>query len=265
MKIDFDSLSPAEKSYLIKILDNGFPDLNRRWSLMDEAWIECGCDPEVIDERIKKFYSHPVWLLSGLSIEQDAESLQNRQAFSTYIAGLKPNRVADFGGGCGKLARMIGECCPSAEVHIVEPHPNNLAISMAEKTKNVRFVPDFTGEYDVLVATDVFEHVQDPLALVENTASHLRMGGQFIIANCFWPVVLCHLPSTFHFRWSWDRAMLVMNLIPGERVSYGRAYKKIGPVSATAARKIELRSKRFFSVVERLPKIFHYRLARLVF
>ena len=264
MNISCD-LSIAERSYFERVLDNlEAPDLKRMWALMDEAWIECGCDPEIVDERINKFYSHPVWLLNGLFIEQHTESLKNRQEFSAYVARIKPRRIADFGGGYGTLSRMIGECCPETEVHIVEPHPHNMAVSLTAKTKNVRFIPEFTGEYDILVATDVFEHVPDPLLLAEHAARHLRMGGQFVIANCFWPVIRCHLPSTFHFRWSWDKAMRAMNLLPGEKVAYGRAYEKVGPVSAAAARKIERRSKLFFPVIEGLPGRLRGPSARLL-
>lgn len=205
-----------------------------------------------------------MWLLNGFFIEQHAESLSHRRDFTDYVESLKPKLVADFGGGYGSLARMIGARCQDTEVHIVEPHPHAVAVSLAEHTPNVRYEREFSGEYDVLIATDVFEHVPDPLALVESTAAHLRMGGEYMIANCFWPVIRCHLPSTFHFRWSWNAAMTAMNLQPGKAVTYGRAYKRIGPVSAIAARAIERRSKRWFGLIERMPGLVHGRLAKLV-
>lgn len=241
------------------------PDLERMWALIDAAWEECECDPDVMDERIVRFYAHPVWLLNGLFIEQHAESLSNRRDFANYVASLKPKRVADFGGGYGTLARMIGERCPDAEVHIIEPHPQAMAVSLANKTTNVRYVKHFINEYDVLIATDVFEHVLDPLALVEETAAHLCIDGNFLIANDFWPDIRCHLPSTFHFRWSWDIAMTAMNLQPGQIVSYGRSYKRRGIVSCAAARKIERRSRRWFGLIEMLPaRLNRQRAARLL-
>ena len=256
-------ISPVEQRYLSSVLKDGqYPDLETIWALMDSAWKECECDPDVMDERIEKFYAHPVWLLNGLFIEQHTDSLANRCSFADYVAGLKPKRVADFGGGYGSLARLIGTRCPNAEVHVVEPHPHSLAISLARDTANVRYVPELTGVYDVLIATDVFEHVPDPLALVESTAKHLRMDGKYLIANCFKSVILCHLPSTFHFRWSWDAAMKAMNLNPEEIVSYGRAYRRIGPVSSKAARKLEQRSRRWFNLIKRLPKNTRVRVAR---
>ena len=265
MKINQEYLTPTESDYLDSILvDGSFPDLEGVWSLMDSAWEECQCDPYVFDERISRFYAHPVWLLNGLFIEQHAESLSHRRDFTEHVASLNPKKVADLGGGYGSLARMIGARSPGTEVHIVEPHPHTAAVSFAEKTANVRYVPEFSGAYDVLIATDVFEHVLDPLALVEKTAKHLRMGGEYLIANCFWPVIRCHLPSTFHFRWSWDVAMAAMNLKPGDIVSYGRVYSRIGPVSSVTSRKFEQRSKRWFRLIERMPGRIRGRVARLL-
>ena len=43
-----------------------FPTLEQLWLLMDEVWVELDCDQKIIDERIDKYYSHPVWLLNGL-------------------------------------------------------------------------------------------------------------------------------------------------------------------------------------------------------
>ncbi|MBU1181084.1 MAG: class I SAM-dependent methyltransferase [Proteobacteria bacterium] len=261
-----ENLSTTERTYLSSvIIDDETLDLEGMWALINAAWKECQCDPDIMDERISVFYEHPVWLLNGFFIEQHDESLSNRRDFTNYVDSLKPRRIADFGGGYGSLARMIGSRCSDAEVHIVELHPHAAAISLTEQTPNVRYVPKLTGEYDVLIATDVFEHVPDPLVLVESTAAHLRTGGEYLIANCFWPVIRCHLPSTFHFRWSWDAAMKAMNLQPGKPVTYGRAYKRVGPISAIAARGIEQRSKRWFELIEWMPGRVRALLARFVF
>lgn len=258
-------LSSVENNYLTSVLADGvFPELAGIWSLIDAAWDECQCQSDIMDDRINRFYAHPVWLLNGLFIEQHAESLSYRYSISEYVASLRPKRVADFGGGFGTLARMIGERCPDSDIHIIEPHPHALAIALANITPNVSFTNKLKGEYDVLVATDVFEHVPDPLSLVELTASHLRLEGQYLIANCFFPVIRCHLPSTFHFRWSWDFAMEAMNLKPDSIVAYGRSYIRTGSVLSKSAREIEKRSKRWFPLVERIPPHIRRRCASLL-
>jgi hypothetical protein len=255
MKLITENLSKDEQLYFSKVLnDSNAPDLEGMWELMDAVWDEYKCDPEVMDERIASFYGHPVWLLNGMFIEQHTESISHRRTFTEYVEGLKPKRVADFGGGYGSLARMIGASCMDAEVHIIEPHPRAAAVLLADKTSNVRYVTEFSGEYDVLIATDVFEHVLDPLSLIESSAAHLRIGGEYLIANCFCPVIKCHLSSTLHFRWSWDAAMAAMNMQPGKAVSYGRGYKRVGPVSSAAARNIEQSSMRYYAFIAQMPR-----------
>ncbi len=247
-------LSSEEQSYFSRVLnDLHILSLEDMLTLIDDAWKECKCDNRILDDRISQFYHHPVWLLNGLFIEQHDESLRNRNEFANFVATLKPKRVADFGGGHGTLSRMIGVLCPDTEVHVVEPYPHRISVLLAERTSNVRYVRALEGEYDVIVATDVFEHVSDPLKLVEETTKHLRLGGDYLIANCFLPVLLCHLRSTFHFRWSWDIALTAMNLEPGAKVAYGRCYKRKGMVLSTAARDIESRSWRWFRLVKLLP------------
>ena len=265
MTIDNINLSDSERLYLDSVLKDGnMPKLEEIWKLMDVVWEEYHCNPEVMDDRITRFYKHPVWVLNGLYIEQDAESLRNRREFAEFVARLQPKRVADYGGGYGTLARMIGKRCPETEVHVVEPYPPACAKSLAEATANVRYVPTLIEEYDILIASDVFEHVPEPLRLVEATAEHLKGQGIYMMANYFWPVVHCHLPANFHFRYSWEQAMSAMNLHPKEVFSYGRAYHRTGTVSYAAARNIEQLSRKWFWLLNSLPYCLQRPVAKLM-
>ncbi len=247
-----------------KRFDGAYPSLEQIWQLMDEVWNTLGCDGDRLDKRVTAFYNHPVWLLNGLFIEQHDLSRANRREFSNWVAASAPSRVADFGGGYGTLARMIGEACPTAVIEVIEPHPHRAAIERAAATINVGYRAELTGDYDILIATDVFEHVPDPLALVERTARHLRPGGQNLIANCFWPVIRCHLPQTFHFRYTWDSALAAMGLVPGERVCYGRAFARRSQLALCRARAVERRSLWLFPWVESLPIRLRRPLVRLI-
>lgn len=233
---------------------DGYPSLAQLWQLMDEPWVDLGCDSKLIDGRVTAYYQHPVWMLNGLFIEQDAESLAHRHAFTDWIVLQAPLRVADFGGGFGGLARFVGQVLPSAQVEVVEPHPHPAAIALAASTPNVRFIPELTDEYDLLIATDVFEHVPDPLWLCAQTAKHLRVGGHYLMANCFHPVIKCHLPQLFHFEYGWDAAMQAMGLAPAERVQYGRAYQRMGALDLPAASKIGERARSLYTWVRHLPR-----------
>ena len=60
-----------------------------------------------------------------------------------------------------------------------------------------------------MIATDVFEHVPDPVALAAKTANHLRIGCHYLIANCFFPVI-ARLPQLLHFfNWLGPRDALL--------------------------------------------------------
>lgn len=253
-------LRPDENAWLVATFSryqDRYPTLEELWQLMDEAWQEERCDQAVMDARVDRFYAHPVWLLNGLFIEQHQESLDNRRQFTAWVARQRPKRVADYGGGFGTLARMIGEACPEAEIQVIEPHPHLAAVALAEETRNVRYETKLQGEYDILIATDVFEHVPDPLAVVAQTSAFLRPSGQYLIANCFHPVILCHLPHTFHFLYSWDAVLSAMGLKWGEVVCYGSAYRRsthIDPGQGLRrARAIERRSRLISRWQHRIP------------
>ncbi len=261
-KEDLDYITPEEFQWLKEVFEShgGFPSLEKMWALMDQVWVTCGCDQVLTNDCIATFYRHPVWLLNGLFIEQHQQSLYNRELFKNYIVKRQPKQIAEFGGGFGTLARMIAALLPSSKVDVIEPHPHPLAVAKAEKTVNVRYCPKLDGEYDVLIATDVFEHVLDPLQLVYETAQYLREGGCYLIANCFYPVIRCHLPQTFHFRHSWDIAMKAMGLQPADHVAYGRVYLRQGELDLEAARHIEVLSQYLWSITQHLPN----RLATLM-
>jgi len=250
------NLNADEKGYLTEVFTrfNGYPSLEEIWRLMDEQWLAHDCDPERMDERVTAFYEHPVWMLNGLFIEQHPQSLKNREVFTDWVAQQRPARLADFGGGFGGLARFVGQVLPDAQVEVVDPHPHPAAIAVAASTPNVRFVPEMSGEYDLLIATDVFEHVPDPIGLAAETAAYLRVGGQYLIANCFQPVILCHLPQLFYFNAAWDPAMEAMGLVPGQRVQYGRAYRRQGEFDVAAARKAAQCGQKVYPWIQRLPR-----------
>lgn len=194
---------------------------------MDFVWDLVGADNRnPSDEALTEFYNHPIWLLNGLFIEKHTESLRNRDAFADWVASKTPFRVADFGGGYGTLARKIATRCPGAHVHIVDPYPRPESKRANATFNNLAFSARLDGTYDVIVATDVFEHVTDPLGLLFVVAHHVRPGGYLLTANHFAPSIKCHLPRTFHFHHTWDLFMALAGFRPSEAVIYGQSYRK---------------------------------------
>jgi len=202
------NVDAAEKAALETMLSltGTNPTLEQLWDLMDQSWHRYGCDNRSPSyDRLSAFYSDPVWLLNGMFIEQHAVSMGHRQAITAAIAALAPAQVVDFGGGFGTLARLLAAALPQAQVTICEPYPPRHGIKSCLPFANIHFVPELRPQsVDVLVCTDVLEHVTDPLSLLAAMVDAVRPGGHLLIANCFYPVIACHLPSTFHLRYSFD-------------------------------------------------------------
>lgn len=262
------NINSTEIAWLESIFNrfkNQYPSLEELWGLMDEVWRQLNCNSKIFDDRIIQFYNHPVWLLNGLFIEQDKVSLMHRKIFTKWICKHSPQRVADYGGGFGTLARMIGKELPDTIVEVIEPYPHPAAVALADATPNVRYCERLARNYDVIIATDVFEHVPDPLDLAFQTAHHLNYGGYYLTANCFYPVILCHLPQTFHFRFTWNTALRQMGLVPVEPVAYGYSFKRKGNLSLTNARDVEYKSMKVFELMRFLPNFIARYLTKIFF
>ena len=248
-------IKPNEKLWLENTLEkySGLIDLENLWKIMDEIWEEFDCDQNNLDLRVDSFYSHPVWLLNGLFTEQQKESILNRQAFSQWICAQKPNRVADFGGGFGSLARLIAKSDADIDVEILEPHPHKLALEKAKYYKNLSYQKQLKEKYDVLIAIDVFEHVLDPLSLVAKTSMSLKDGGKYLIANCFQPVMKCHLPQHYHFFHTFNHVLKTAGFNITDRVKYGTVFTLNKKFNLKAARKIEIKSKKLWNLTKNMP------------
>jgi SAM-dependent methyltransferase len=228
------------------------PSLEQLWSLMDPAWSRHGCENRLPKpNRLANCYSDPVWLLNGMFIEQHSVSMGHREAITTAVEALAPERILDFGGGFGTLARLLARALPQAEINICEPYPPRHGFESCKPFAKIRFVPELNRQcVDVLVSTDVLEHVPDPLALLAAMVDAVRPGGHLLIATWFYPVILCHLPSTFHLRYSFDAFCQVLGLeVLGPcDGSHATIYRRTSVVEHdwSRLRAMERRSQRLF-------------------
>lgn len=228
--LKFDNFEPETRQSLealVKLIGTARPTLRQIWAAMDFIWDVVGADNQSPSEdALARFYSHPVWLLNGLFIEQHQLSLQHRDRFAYCIAEKNPSRVADFGGGYGNLARKIAARCPDASVEIVDPYPRLESQVVNSAFENVSFSPRLSGTYDVIVATDVFEHVIAPIDLLFSIAKHVDADGYFLTANHFAPSIKCHLPRTFHLAQTWGVFMQMAGFELDTPIAYGQMYRK---------------------------------------
>ena len=227
------NLTQKEKEEIEKLLKRqkeGLNDLEQMWYLMDLIWDELGCDNKNLDwEKIGKFYSHPVWLLNGLFIEQHDISMKHRHAISDWIVKHNFKNVVDFGGGFGTLGRLIAEKNKNIKVYIFEPYPSEFGLKRAADFENIQFINKLESNYDCLVSIDVLEHLPDPLGEFDKMIKSVKKDGYLVIANCFAPVIKCHLPQTFHLRYTFDMfaRMMGLEVIGHLEGSHAIIYKKI--------------------------------------
>lgn len=220
---------------LLKSQDSNITDdLEQIWYLLNKTWHDMGCDNKNLEwDKIAKFYAHPVWLLNGLFIETHKLSMQIRKSIALYIAQQGFNRICDYGGGFGTLAREIAQICPHIDIDIYEPFPSEYGKRCIENFTNIHFVSELKKDYyDCLISTDVLEHVDNVLDTFNTMLESLKIGGQALIGNCFYPVIECHLPKHFHFRYTFKYVAMLMGVTHlGEiqGADYVQIYRKSKP------------------------------------
>jgi len=228
-------IDPDPSSYISK-----FGDISKlpRQVLLDEldrVWINYGLDNSIpLSEQIEhvsKFYGHPVWVLNGIFSELDPTSKGHREAIAQYIKNLNISRVADYGAGSGVLARFIAGAT-NAQIDIIEPYPSDSLVENLICSSKINIIPHLVPDYDVIIAQDVLEHVDNPVDLAFDLINSTKMGGYLIFANCFYPVIKCHLPSTFYLRHTFSYVMSHAGLMLVESVKgaqHALVFKRIGP------------------------------------
>ncbi len=229
---------------LLAIPQDDRSDLEQIWYLMDFVWDDIGCDNRKLDwSKISKFYAHPIWLLNGFFTEQHNLSRQNREIISSWVAiNIKKGKILDYGGGFGALAKLIVSKNDKIEVDIFEPYPNEFVVEVIKNYKNINILNKLdNNQYDCLIATDVLEHVSDPLKVLSEMMDSVKKGGVLIIANCFYPVIKCHLPHNFYLRYSFDLFAKSMGLHKEKNIinRYAKQYRKIANNSVNS-RKIKI-------------------------
>ncbi len=243
-------------------------DLERIWYMMDMVWDELDCDNKHLDwEKMAQFYDHPIWLLNGLFIEQHDLSMQHRNSISDWVANQNEiSQVLDYGGGFGTLARLIANKKPSLLIDIYEPHPSEYAKEKIIKYENIKLINKFNKKYDVIISTDVLEHVPEPLKLFYEMIENVKDNGYLIIANCFYPVIKCHLPCTFHLRYTFNLFAKYMGLevigqLEGSHATLFRKKRKVS-VNWEFIKLMEINSKIIFPFLELSKRILKpiYRL-----
>lgn len=146
-----------------------------------------------------KLKRDPSWLYSHVEYKWDSVGVSTFQTSETtksgalllMNAGVTPKRIFDWGAGPGFSSIIMARNFPDAEVHYNELNPDLIKIFewfvKHAKIKNVKFVGRPEGEYDVVQAYEIVEHilhakrpgVGDPmtetLRMLDNASQHAYM------------------------------------------------------------------------------------------
>jgi 2-polyprenyl-3-methyl-5-hydroxy-6-metoxy-1,4-benzoquinol methylase len=261
-------LSQDEAGYLDG-LPKILPTVEWVWEEMDRVWRQLDLDNShpLVDQPIGDFYKHPVWLMNGVFTALDPISVSHREAIARSLAESKAKSIADFGGGFGELARAVTRIVPDAKVSIIEPYPSRTGLELIQREPRIKFVSDVSADsYDAIVAQDVLEHVADPVGLASELADSVHKGGIVIFANCFYPVIQCHLPSTFHLRHTFPMVMKALGLRyvgAVEGASHAQVFERAGHLHLGRARTAE-RVSRVLGPILNLAWTLMSRIKRLV-
>ena len=172
------------------------------------------CNPVTPDE-VADFYKHcPAYLLD-LTMWNASPTFRS---ITEQMPSVKDKVVLDFGGGLGSLACwMVTRKAKRVDyLDIPDGCLENFAKWRATKQKvsaALQFLPclDGRGQYDLIVAIDVFEHLPDIHEKVDALARALRVGGE-MFCHCEWDNHNGVYPQ--HFDWSgeWDALLESNNL-----------------------------------------------------
>jgi 2-polyprenyl-6-hydroxyphenyl methylase/3-demethylubiquinone-9 3-methyltransferase len=201
--------------------------------------------------------------LTGLFIEQDEDSLRNRQSIYNWIKQYHNDikTVIDYGAGMATLAKILASSLPNLSINLYEPYPSQIVLARLSSYHNIQFVNQLKGDlYDCLISTDVLEHVPDPLSLLSEMINQVKPNGYLIIANCFYPVIKCHLPCTFHLRYTFNIFTRFMGLQRLETLNdHIHIYQKGKMVTPNwqFVRFLEKLSKILYQFLEIIRGIYH--------
>lgn len=136
---------------------------------------------------------------------EDAYGTRKRIAFATeVIADTRPATVLDVGCGTGnQLTKPLAERFPEVQFLGVDSDEGTIAFAReANELPNLSFATEITGQFDLVIASEVLEHVEDPVDFLRSLRSRLATAeGRLLVTtpNGFGPFELaCAADRVMH-------------------------------------------------------------------
>lgn len=97
----------------------------------------------------------------------------------------RPTSVLDVGCGAGWMLAALGSHLPPAKLVGVEPSPANAAVARDRGFEVTQgFLPDVRptkGPFDLILSTNVMQHVEDPKAFLRAQAEQMSEDGRLVV------------------------------------------------------------------------------------
>ena len=122
-----------------------------------------------------------------MNIDQTLYGNKKRAEF--VLSAIKPLSAAnilDFGCGTGKLLTIpLAKKLKNVTFHAVDNHKGSIdAATQANDLPNLSFytkIPQEPDKYDMIILSDVLEHVDDPTLLLRQLNEHLKSNGKLLL------------------------------------------------------------------------------------
>ena len=146
------------------------------------------------DEQVERFYSHTQSYVYELMRESTSEArLQWRAAvivaLNQHWGRAGEARVLDYGAGVGTDTLYFAEQCRSAFYYDIPGVLSQFALKRFAKYRSpiscITSTRLYSGEFDVVVAFDVLEHLVDPLTHLDEMVRLLKPGGMLFLTESF--------------------------------------------------------------------------------
>lgn len=105
--------------------------------------------------------------------------------YSLSGKGYHPEKVLEFGPGSGYFLEGLKFVFPDMKITVVDINQEVLDLNEKQHGYNTMclmpetFTESFRGEFDLIIARDLIEHVADISKVFENVAEYLKPGGLF--------------------------------------------------------------------------------------